>query len=199
MAPIRGLILAGGYSRRMGHDKASLTIDGLTLIERTARLLRAIGLPVIVSARSDQKWGGMDWIRVDDPSPSIGPAGGLLSAMTAHPDTAFLTLAVDLPRLRVATLKDLIDRRNPALDVTGYLNPGDGRLDPLCALYEPACAPWIRSAVDRGELSLRRILEKEARMNLVPLARPNDLIDLDTPESIPSLDPRPTTSPPCRP
>lgn len=194
MAPIRGLILAGGFSRRMGRDKASLEVGGQTLLQRTVRLFKGLGLPVTVSARADQDLVIADSYRVDDPVPPIGPVGGLLAAMRAHPDTALLTLAVDLPRLRTDTLQLLIAERHAGGDVTVYQNPEDGRVDPLCALYEPSSADLIRLAVDRGNHSLRRILEQSARIHRIQPRHPTDLIDLDTPESIPNLETRRTMS-----
>ena len=194
MAPIRGVILAGGFSRRMGRDKASLVVDGRTLLERAVRLLQDLGLSATLSARSNQKWGTAGCDRVDDPVPSIGPAGGLLSAMRAHPESAVLALAVDLPNLRTDTLRWLIDQRSPAADATAFQNPEDGRVDPLCALYEPSCAERIHKSVALGERSLRRILERSARTHLIQPLRPEDLIDLDTPESMPNLKTRPTMS-----
>ena len=38
-AAICGLVLTGGASRRMGRDKAALTLAGESLLERTVRLL----------------------------------------------------------------------------------------------------------------------------------------------------------------
>lgn len=194
MAPIRGVILAGGFSRRMGCDKASLVLDGRTLLARTIRLLHELELAVTICARSTQDLATAGCEFLDDPVPSIGPAGGLLTAMQAHPESALLTLAVDLPRLRIGTLQRLVDQRNPTCDVTAFQNPEDGRVDPLCALYEPSCAERIRRAVAQGELSLRRILEQSARAHLIRPQRPEDLIDLDTPESMPNLESRPIMS-----
>jgi molybdopterin-guanine dinucleotide biosynthesis protein A len=194
MPPIRGLILAGGFSRRMGRDKATIVIGGQTLLQRTVNLLEALELPVIVSARADQEFIIPGSIRVDDPVPSIGPAGGLLAAMKAHPNTALLTLAVDLPRLGIQTLQQLIEQRHPSSHVTAFENPEDGRIDPLCTLYEPASNQLIQSAVEQGERSLRRILERTAHVRRVQPAFPAELIDLDTPDSVLNLETCPTMS-----
>jgi molybdopterin-guanine dinucleotide biosynthesis protein A len=37
---ITGIILAGGKSKRMGTDKASLKLDGKTLLERCVELIQ---------------------------------------------------------------------------------------------------------------------------------------------------------------
>lgn len=187
MSPLRGVILAGGLSRRMGRDKATLEVEGRTLLERAVALLRALDLPVTVSARREQTLAGSGFERVDDPEPSIGPAGGLLAVMEAHPGSAFLVLAVDLPRLGPDVLRGLLGQRDPDALVTAFRHPGDERLDPLCALYEPAAGPFIRARVKAGEHSLRRILETSGRVRLIPLTRSDALVDLDTPENLARL------------
>lgn len=196
MIPLRGVVLAGGFSRRMGRDKASLSVDGRTLLERTVGLLHSLGLPVTVSARREQTLAGSGFERVDDPDPSIGPAGGLLEVMDAHPGSTLLVLAVDLPRLCPGTLRTLIGQRDPAALVTAFRNPGDQRLDPLCALYEPTARSVLRAGVTAGEFSLRRMLEMTGRVHLLALARPDALADLDTPGALANLTLRFDTRPP---
>lgn len=191
MAPIRGVILAGGFSRRMGRDKATLLVDGQTLLARTIGLLQNLGLPVTICARTGQDLTTIGCERLNDPTPSIGPAGGLLSVMETHPDSALLVLAVDLPNLTKETLQFLLDQRETAADVTAFRNPDDDRIEPLCAIFEPSCSTEIRASVERGDLSLRRILERSVRVCTVQPQDPTDLIDLDTPESMTNLKSRP--------
>ena len=64
--PLRGLVLAGGTSRRMGRDKAAIVIDGQTLLQRAVSLLSHHVSDVFVSVRPDQQ---------DDPARGITMAG----------------------------------------------------------------------------------------------------------------------------
>ena len=51
--PLSGVVFAGGRSRRMGRDKAFLTIGGTTLVRRQVALLGAAGCnELLISGRA---------------------------------------------------------------------------------------------------------------------------------------------------
>ncbi len=98
---IGGLILAGGLSSRMGRDKALLTIDGETLLARSARVLRDAGAERVVV--SGPRPGG-----IPDRYPRSGPLGGLASAAPSLADGRWLIVPVDMPRLHPGLLRSLL-------------------------------------------------------------------------------------------
>ncbi|MGB0715481.1 MAG: molybdenum cofactor guanylyltransferase, partial [Phycisphaerae bacterium] len=49
-----GVILCGGYSRRMGSDKARIELQGETVLSRVFRSMSSVVTPVLVSCRPDQ-------------------------------------------------------------------------------------------------------------------------------------------------
>lgn len=102
---IIGLILAGGLSSRMGEDKATLMIDGQTMLERTAMALRAAGADLVVV--SGARPGG-----IPDRWPQAGPVGGIASAAEVLPDAEWLIVPVDMPRLGASVLAPLLSERS---------------------------------------------------------------------------------------
>lgn len=161
LAPLCGLVLAGGRSERLGRDKAAVVFENETLLERAVALLAPLVGEVRVAVRPDQL---TDRVRnrfalVADVASGIGPAAGILAAHRLHPAAAWLVLACDMPRVTVAMLGSLIARRDPARLAIAFRSDSDGRPEPLCALYEPATLARFRSQVEAGgDASPRRWL-----------------------------------------
>jgi molybdopterin-guanine dinucleotide biosynthesis protein A len=98
---ILGLVLAGGLSSRMGRDKAALTIDGVTLLQRAILALHDAGAAIV--AVSGDRPGG-----IPDRWPRSGPVGGIASAADRLPDGELLVVPVDMPRLDGGLLAPLL-------------------------------------------------------------------------------------------
>jgi molybdopterin-guanine dinucleotide biosynthesis protein A len=138
IAPLNGLVLAGGASRRMGRDKASLTLHGKPQLEWARELLARHCEQVFVSVRSDQR---DDPLRrglpvIVDRHVGIGPIAGIASAQAEWPDRAWLVLACDLPFVSDSVLDALVAHRD-GRPVVAYRSTHDGLPEPLCAIYEP--------------------------------------------------------------
>jgi molybdopterin-guanine dinucleotide biosynthesis protein A len=104
-----GAILAGGEARRFGSDKALAVLEGRTLIDHAATILRSISDDIVVCGRAvapDDMIAVPDW-----PVPGLGPLGGLCGALR-YADTndydAVLTIGCDTPAMPHALLDTLI-------------------------------------------------------------------------------------------
>ena len=117
VAPLYGLVLAGGRSTRMGRDKAALAYDGRAAARaRHGAAAAARGARVRLGARraggraaaralcADRRYA----TRASGRSPACSPR------RQRHPDAAWLVLACDLPLLDAATLAQLLRARDPA-------------------------------------------------------------------------------------
>jgi molybdopterin-guanine dinucleotide biosynthesis protein A len=151
-APLLGLVLAGGQSRRMGADKAALEIDGVSLLSRAVALLGQVVDQVHVSVNADQ---GNDPVRSDytmipDRLKDIGPAAGLLSAHMYTPESAWLVIACDMPLLNRASLLHLLESRRPEMAATVWAAADSSGPEPLCAIYEPGTLAAFLEQVTAG-------------------------------------------------
>ncbi|MGI9329911.1 MAG: NTP transferase domain-containing protein [Gammaproteobacteria bacterium] len=160
-APLNGLVLAGGRSRRFGQDKAALTVRGKALLERAVDLLTPRVNQVFVSVRPDQR---DDTLRsrfslLVDTLAEGGPPAGLLAAHARVPTAAWLVIACDLAALDAEALEILVAARQPAREATAYEGPLNGQPEPLCAIYEPVALARLSTLAEQGgNLSPRDLL-----------------------------------------
>jgi molybdopterin-guanine dinucleotide biosynthesis protein A len=159
-APLYGLVLGGGRSARMRADKAVLAYHGRPQTRHCLDLLAAHCPQAFVSCRADQAeaegFAGLP--QIHDSFLEMGPLGGILSALRAHPRAAFLVIACDLPFLDAGTLAGLAAARDPFKVATAFAGPRDGWVEPLCAIYEPRAYPRALQLVGQGIDCPRKII-----------------------------------------
>ncbi len=160
---LHGLVLAGGRSARMGQDKAALVHpDGRTLARRCHDLLKDAGCEsVAISIRDDQEIpAGLEGLEIvrDPAGESLGPIVGMVAGMRLHPNSNWLVVACDLPRLDVLTLTHLVDSRMDGEKFLAYRSEFDGLPEPLCTLYSPAALPVLEQAQAADFRCPRKIL-----------------------------------------
>jgi molybdopterin-guanine dinucleotide biosynthesis protein A len=180
---IAGLVLSGGYSKRMQRDKATLLVDRETQLERAVRLLRTVCDEVYVSVRADQQTDPLRaaYPQIVDEIHDAGPVAGILAALAKKPDHAWLIVAVDLPLLDAATLANLVKRRDPSQLATAYISSHDSLPEPLCAIWEPRCHEPLSEFVAGGRLCPRKfLLNYPAR--LINLESTDALANVNTPD-----------------
>lgn len=188
-APLNGLVLAGGLSRRFGRDKAGLQVDGDTLLGRTVALVTPFVQTLRVSVRPEQQ---NDELRaafalLPDTVENGGPAGGLLAAHDFAPDAAWLVTACDLPLLDADAIGRLVAARDEKRDATAYISPVDGKPEPLCAIYEPAALARLAALAARGGSLSPRDLLAEGDTALLPAERAETLANVNEPGDLKRL------------
>lgn len=184
-APTHGLVLAGGFSRRMGCDKALLDYHGKPQARWTSDLLEQLCDKVYFSCREGQDLGpgpDLSAARIHDREEGQGPIGGILLAHEMHPDAAWLVVACDLPRLNVETLQDLLQMRDTDSLSTAYSSSHDGLPEPLCAIYEPAAFAPLKDAFESGLKCPRKFLINSEPVKLIELKDRQALDNANTPE-----------------
>lgn len=156
-----GVVLAGGASRRMRRDKATIEIDGETLLTRAVRCLTDAGAAsVVVATGTAGRLGGLPWPEVDDgPHAGAGPLAGILAALRVAEAPVVALLAVDLPSADPAIFRWLFEgwRHNDRALVPV---DADDRAQPLHGLVAatPGTIATLEHHLARGERRVQRVL-----------------------------------------
>jgi molybdenum cofactor guanylyltransferase len=147
-------VLAGGASRRMGRDKATMAVGGVPLAGRVLAAAARVADPVVLVAPLGHPARGLAAEAVTDPGE--GPLAALAAALAALEAGHVLVLAGDHPGLRAELLAHLVGLRGRAEAVACRRG---GRLEPLVAVYErrPALAA-ARERLAAGERSMGGLL-----------------------------------------
>lgn len=182
---IHGLVLAGGRSRRMGSDKASLLLDGESQLERAVGLLAQFVDSTYVSTRADQAGDNVRarFEQIIDRYDNMGPIAGILSALDSDPQASWLVVACDLPNLDAATIKYLLENLSPDHPVTAFRSSHDDLPEPLCAIYRPEARAVIDSFVAEGIVCPRKMLIN-SKTHLLAQPNPAALHNINSPEDL---------------
>jgi len=174
---ISAVLLAGGESRRMGRDKATLPFRGRPLWEIQFDLLRTLQPEeIFVSARTDPPWRPSGVQFVSDEPPSRGPLSGLSATLARISTDHLLALAIDMPLMTENYLRlicNLIEPGRGVLPMTG------NRAEPLVAIYPKGTGTdflmalsgsdfslqsLTKKLIEAGKLSLVNVLEEEGKL-----------------------------------
>ena len=196
-AQLAAVVLAGGASRRMGRDKATLVHPGsgpgqarrVTMVEHVVSVVAARCAPVIVVAAPGQALPELTGVQVlRDEIRGIGPllaAGrGLRLAAEAGCARAFVC-AVDMPYLTVDLIEEL-SRRGSGDEAAGdegeadVVLPWDGRDHYLAGVYRTALAATIDALVDAGERRMRALTDTVVTRRVVLSPGSRVLTNLNT-------------------
>jgi molybdenum cofactor guanylyltransferase len=188
---LAAVVLAGGESRRMGRDKATLTVPGetTTLVEHVVGIASQRCEPVFVMAAPGQPLPTLQVPVLRDELRGLGPlpatGRGLRAAAEAGARFAFVC-AVDMPFLTVELIDDLA-RRAAEINAEVML-PWDGRSHYLAAVYRTDLADRVDALVAAGARKMSELIEASDAQQIVmadsrALTNVNSAADLGAPVS----------------
>jgi len=155
---ISAVLLAGGESRRMGQDKADLSVRGKSLWQIQLDLLRKLQLTeILVSARTDPSWRPDNVRFVADVPPSRGPLSGLAASLDMMRGSHLLALAIDMPTMTENYLRVLREQIAPGHGVIPRI---DDRFEPVAAFYPREAAMDFRSTLAGADFSLQTLIRR---------------------------------------
>jgi molybdopterin-guanine dinucleotide biosynthesis protein A len=187
VAPLNGLVLAGGKSERMQRDKGKIDYHGVEQRTHMNNLLSSLTKKSFISIRNEQKeeFSG-DTDTIEDVYFGLGPYGAILSAFQKDPNSAWLVTACDQPLLNKETLEYLIANRNTSKEATAFYNSDTDFPEPLITIWEPRAYSRLLYFLSLGYSCPRKVLIN-SDIELVRLADEMALKNANTPEEYDNL------------
>jgi molybdopterin-guanine dinucleotide biosynthesis protein A len=182
--PLNGLVLAGGKSVRMGHDKGLVNWHGKQQRYYMADLLKTYCKDVFISCRAEQKDEvDSSYNTLTDTFIDLGPYGAILSAFRENPDKALLVIACDLPLMDNETLNYLTTNRDPSAIATAFKSGFDDFPEPLITIWEPKSYPVLLAWLAQGYSCPRKVLIN-SDIKLLHAPNMDALTNVNTPEDL---------------
>jgi molybdopterin-guanine dinucleotide biosynthesis protein A len=155
---ISAVLLAGGKSRRMGEDKATILFRNAPLWQIQLQLLRKLSpKEIFVSAPSEPAWRPADATFVPDDQPSRGPLSGIAAALSRTTANHLLALAIDMPFMTKNYLGKLCEKVEPGRGVVPLI---ENRAEPLAAIYPREAHDDVVCALSGSDFSLQSLVGK---------------------------------------
>ncbi|KQY97089.1 hypothetical protein ASD19_09190 [Microbacterium sp. Root53] len=179
---LRGIVLAGGRSSRLGgRHKPAIEVGGEPIVARVVRALRAIDAEPVVVGDPAGVPAGVAVVREEPPF--AGPLAAIAAGLGALPpaDGVVLVLGGDMPFVTPDALRRLASAAPGAVALA--VDPS-GRDQPLCAAWDERVLRARAAAVgDPRDRPLRALLETVGDAIRIPLPAA-ELADVDTPEDL---------------
>ena len=188
---MRGAVLAGGAARRYGgRPKGLVELGGQRILDRVVDAVRGVtgAPPLLVANAPDGPGWRPDLHTVPDVRPGCGSLGGIYTAVVSGAGPV-LCIAWDMPFVTPGLLRALVDG---SAGYDAFLPESDGKrgVEPLCAVYGPACAPAIERQLARGDLKAIGF-HPEVKVGTLPLERVREFgkpdvlfFNVNTPEDL---------------
>lgn len=154
ISSVKGLVLIGGKSSRMGKDKASLNYHGLPQKEHVKNMLEKCNLTTFFSvANASDKED-----EIVDSFYNLGPFGGICSAFQKDPNSAWLVLATDIPFVDENLVQLLLEERDSSKVATAIKGKNKKFPEPLITIYEPKAYGKLLQYLAQGYSCPRKML-----------------------------------------
>lgn len=177
-----GWVLVGGRSSRMGRDKALIEVDLIPLVLRVASVVGEVcGTVSLVG--DPGLYGNLGFPVVADLFPGEGPLAGIEAALGETKSEWNLVVACDMPALDAGILEQLFVAAAGNNGDCAAPRYSDGRLEPLCVVWNARCHAEVVSALADGVRKVTGVLDRLA-LRYVPVASDAAFRNLNTPEDL---------------
>ena len=170
---VKGIVLAGGKSRRFGSDKALYKVNDISMLEHSCCLLESVGLPATIIGH--KKYEELWFQTVEDIIPNLGPLGGLLTACRIYPNSHLVVLTCDMPFLTKKSIVQLCAQQlqNYSAVFYSFNNQINPQINPFPGIYDSCLVRDILHLLHQGILSMHSLLEKIQNRLIIHLGEPS--------------------------
>lgn len=184
---ITAIVLAGGKSSRMGHDKALVKVKGVPLLQQIYTLASDCATEVYVITAWIERYRSIlpsQCHFLSESSPGQGPLAAFTEALPCVKTDWVLLLACDLPLLTAIEVqqwsKNLLTLPE---EIVAFLPYRDNRWEPLCGFYRQRCLPLLQNFITQGGRSFQDWLSQVSVQEL-KVSDPKLLFNCNTPEEL---------------
>ena len=178
---LKGLLLYGGKSSRMGRDKGQIQYHGIPHVDYLSDLLTKYCEEVFISVAKDDS--ELNYPTIVDSFTGLGPFGGILSAFRKDPNFAYLTMPCDVPFVDDSLLGQLIENRDSSKVATCFHNEETGFPEPLITIWEPKAYPQLLHFLSQGYSCPRKVLINSDINEIMPDSQ-HSLFNANNPEEM---------------
>jgi len=154
---LKGVVLAGGRSRRFGSDKALEKIGNVTFLEKACLALEKITQDVTIITNTETNYEFINHSIERDILPDKGPLGGLYTVFSLFPENDFLILTCDMPYLHEELLQQLLEESDVKCAVTLFDLKREP-LQPFPGIYRNGLMPVVKKQIEQNQLSMQGFL-----------------------------------------
>lgn len=177
-------IMAGGKSSRMGTDKGLMEFNNRPLVSYVLETFKPVAhRTLLVGASEDYSKFGVEII--PDLHADLGPAGGILTALSHSNRKWNFIAACDMPFIDIELVNKLMLSAQGADIIVPVTENG---WEPLCAVYSKDILPIWEQQLSAGVLKLQNIIQN-CNFQLIKMERVQDdlyrpFTNLNTPEEL---------------
>jgi molybdopterin-guanine dinucleotide biosynthesis protein A len=159
MIPCAGIILSGGRNTRMeGRNKAFLTINGQSFLDRIVAVVTACCDEALLVTREPERYTGRGLRVVTDILAARSALTGVHAGLVNMQADFGMVVGCDTPLIKTGVLRTLMQAVEPDVDI---VVPASGAyFQPLSAVYAKRCAPFIEDQLLRGDLKIANLFAR---------------------------------------
>ena len=162
-APVTGVILAGGRSRRMGRNKALMPLRQEPLIAHVVRQMQSVTDELLLITNEPDLYTSLKLPMYADILPDMGALGGIYTGLTYARNSTVICVGCDMPLLQPNLLSHLTTLLNNYDAVVPCVEAEDRSasiFQTLSAVYAKRCLPVINSMLAGGELRVHALYDR---------------------------------------